>query len=97
LLSPIKIAIGIFASMITWRGLQFSFGPASNFWVESALRGKSAEIAAKKQNARREFPPGVMAQCVRFFSWLLPSVKTENATMHLKTVGCSKRYDPCHR
>jgi hypothetical protein len=50
-------------------------GQEGGFWKSADQR--SGAIAINKQNARREFPPGVEVQPAKFFSWLRPSVKTE--------------------
>jgi hypothetical protein len=54
---------------------------------------RSEEIGANKQDARREFPPGVEVQLVKFFSWLRPSVKTEKCDApHRRAIARNKRY-----
>jgi hypothetical protein len=59
-------------------GMKGRFGLPS--LIGSAADQRPKEIAIKKQNTQRKFRPGVKVQPVKFFSWLRPSVKTENLT-----------------
>jgi hypothetical protein len=52
--------------------------------IASAADQRPEEIAVKRQNARREFLPGVEMRPVKFFSLLRPSVKTENGSLRIE-------------
>jgi hypothetical protein len=96
LLPRIKIAVGVFASTIIVEGLQFILDPPAYFRAESGLAAKAQKSPSKKQNARREFPPGVKVQPEKFFSWLRPGVKTEKAMCRCVFEGerCNRRLAP---